>query len=95
MNLRKNQYTLDNILFENVMELSRYILGKAKRLDFKTLDIEISRNDNIVIRSKIMSIDLGRRKQSKINKSALWYDQKKIKEGKSIRMHNKTREGIE
>jgi hypothetical protein len=42
-----------------------------------------------------MSIDLGRRKQSKINKSALWYDQKKIKEGKSIRMHNKTREGIE
>jgi len=32
-----------------------------------------------------------KRKELKINKSTLWYQQKKIKEGKSIKIYNKTR----
>jgi len=36
-----------------------------------------------------MSIDPEKRKESKINKSTLWYQQKKIKEGKSIKVYNK------
>ena len=41
-------------------------------------------------RDKIMSIDPEKRKELKINKSALWYQQKKIKEGKAIKICNKT-----
>jgi hypothetical protein len=59
--------------------LSRYISGKVKELEFKIPDIEISRNDDIEIRNKIMSIDHETRKDLKINKSLLWYHQKKIK----------------
>jgi CRISPR-associated protein Cas1 len=42
-----------------------------------------------------MSIDPKKRKELKINKSTLWYQQKKIKEGKSIKIYNKTRGRIE
>ena len=46
--------------------------------------------NNKEVRSKIMSIDPQKRKELKINKSTLWYQQKKIKEGKSIKMYRKT-----
>jgi hypothetical protein len=42
-----------------------------------------------------MSIDPEKRKELKINKSTLWYQQKKIKEGNSIKIYNKTKVKIE
>jgi len=42
-----------------------------------------------------MSIDPEKRKELKINKSTLWYQQKKIKEGKTIKIYNKTKIRIE
>jgi len=74
--------------------LSRYITGNSKSLEFTIPDIEIKRNDNSQVRDKIMSIDPEKRKELKINKSTLWYQQKKIKEGKSIKIYNKTRSRI-
>ncbi len=91
---RNKQYALDVIMFENVRELSRYILGKTKTLDFKIPDIEISRNDTIDIKNRIISIDPEKRKALKINKSTLWYQQKKIKEDKTIKLYKKTRAKI-
>jgi len=88
---RNKQHTLENIIFENVRELSRYISGKAKTLEFKIPDIEISRNDTIDVKNKIMSINPEKRKALKINKSTLWYQQKKIKEGKTIKLYNNTK----
>jgi len=88
---RNKQYTLESIMFENIRELGRYIIGNSKQFEFAIPDIEIKRNDNSQIRDKIMSIDPEKRKELKINKSTLWYQQKKIKEGKSIKVYNKTR----
>jgi len=73
-------------MFENVRELSRYISGKTKKLEFRIPDIAMSRNDNTEMRNKVMSIDPEKRKELKINKSTLWYQQKKIKVRKSIKM---------
>jgi len=42
-----------------------------------------------------MSIDPEKRKELKVNKSTLWYQQKKIKEGKTINIYNKTKVRIE
>jgi len=47
----------------------------------------IKRNDNSQIRGRIMSIDPEKRKELKINKSTLWYQQKKIKEGETIKVY--------
>jgi len=88
---KNKQHTLENIMFENIRELSKYITGNSKSLEFTIPAIEIKRNDNSQIRDKIMSIDPEKRKELKINKSTLWYQQKKIKEGKTIKVYNKTR----
>jgi CRISPR-associated protein Cas1 len=88
---KNKQHTLENIMFENIRELSGYIMGNSKHLEFAIPDIEIKRNDNSQIRDKIMSIDPEKRKELKINKSTLWYQQKKIKEGKTIKIYNKTK----
>jgi len=88
---RNKQYALENIMFENIRELSKYITGNSKSLEFSIPDIEIKRNDNSQIRDKIMSIDTEKRKELRINKSTLWYQQKKIKEGKTIKIYNKTK----
>jgi len=74
---RNKQHTLENFMFENIRELSRYVIENSKSLEFTIPDIEIKRNDNSQIRDKIMSIDPEKRKELKINKSTLWHQQKK------------------
>jgi len=69
--------------------------GNEKGLKFNIRNIIIHRNDNSQIRDKIMSIDPEKRKELKINKSTLWYQQKKIKEGKTIKIYNKKKGRIE
>ena len=88
------KYTLGYIMLEDVRELSRYVLGKIKTLEFRIPDIEISRNDTIDIRNKIMSIDPEKRKALKINKSTLWYIQQSLKAGKHPKLYSKTKKKI-
>jgi len=82
---KNKQHTLENIMFENIRELSRYIMGNNKHLEFTIPDIEIKRNDNSQVRDKIMSIDSEKRKELRINKSTLWYQQKKLKRERQSR----------
>ena len=82
-------------MFENIRELSKYVLGKAMEMKFNIPNINIERNDNIEMRNKIVSIDSEKRKELKINKSTLWYQQRKVKEGKTLKVYNKTKVKIE
>ncbi len=66
-------------------------MNKNKSLEFKIPEIIIKRNDDLNIREKIKSITTNERKKLKINKSTLWYQQKKIKEGKTIKVYDKTK----
>ena len=77
------------------MGLGRYISGKAETLEFKVPYIITSKNDTIDLRNKILSIDPKKMQELNIIKSTLWYQQKKIKEGKNIMIYNKTKERIE
>ena len=92
---RNKKHALENIMPENIRELSRYITENIKNLEFSVTGILIERNDNSQIRDKIMSIDPEKRKELKKNKSNLWYQQKRIKEGKSIKIYNKKRLRVE
>jgi len=51
---RNKQYALENIMFENIRKLSRYVIGNSKSLEFTIPDIEIKRNDNSQVRDRIM-----------------------------------------
>ncbi|WP_393970985.1 CRISPR-associated endonuclease Cas1 [Oxyplasma meridianum] len=85
------KHTLENIMFENITEFSKFISDNSKKLEFTIPEIMIKRNDDIETRERILSIDPEERKKLKINKSTLWYQQKKIKEGKQIKVYEKTR----
>ena len=78
-------------MFENVRILGKYLSGKTNVLEFSIPDLKITRVDSRDIRSKIMAIDPEKRKALKINKSTLWYQQKKIREGKAIKFYEKTK----
>ena len=41
--------------------------------------------------NKIISVNPEKREELKINKSTLWYQQKKTKEGKTIKVYSKTK----
>jgi len=66
-------------------------MDNSKQLEFSIPEIEIKRNDNSQIREKTISIDPEKRKVLKINKSPLWYQQKKIKKGRTIKAYSKTK----
>ena len=78
-----------NIMFKNIMELRKYISDNGKLFGFYIPEIAISRNDGINVRDKIASIDSEKRRMLEINKSTWWYQQKKIKEGKPIKVYDK------
>ena len=67
--------------------LGNYIEKDQKELKFEIPNMEISRNDNVELRNKIMEITPEIRKKLGINKSTLWYRQKKIKEGEMIKIY--------
>jgi len=77
-------------MFENIRELGRYVMENNKHLEFTIPNIAIKRNDNFQIMERIMSIDPEKRKMLNINRSTLWYQQKKIKEGNTLKVNNKT-----
>jgi len=83
------------LLINSLLSIPRIMSEVWKQLEFSIPDIEIKRNNNSQIRDKIISIDPEKRKELKINKSTLWFQQKKIKEGKTINVYNKTSLRIE
>ena len=82
-------HTFENILLDNVRRLGDFIEKGQKELRFEMPDMAIGRSDDVESRNRIMSMTLEIRKKLKINKSTLWYRQKKIKEGKTIKTYKK------
>jgi len=52
-------------------------------------------HDGINRNRRIPKLDPEKKKELKINNLTLWYQQKKIKEGKTIKVYNKTKVRIE
>jgi CRISPR-associated protein Cas1 len=88
---RNKKHTLENIMLEDIREFGKYLSEKSKNFEFFMPEINIKRNDSINLRKKIESIEPEERKKLKINKSTLWYQQKKIKEGKPVKLYEKTK----
>jgi len=67
------------------MYMSRNTFKKHLRLD-KPLEYKRKRRKS--------KFDHEKRRELKINNSTLWYQQKKIKEGKTIKIYNRTKVSI-
>ncbi len=82
-------YSYETILQDNIQELANFILDKRKELKFNIPEIRIERDDSIEVKKKILSMPVQERKRLGINKSTLWYQKKKVTEGKKIKLYTK------
>ena len=65
------------------------MMDRSNKLQFNVPEFKIKREDNTDIRNKVLSLTPKDRKRLGINKSTLWYMQKRIKEGKKIKVYGK------
>jgi CRISPR-associated protein Cas1 len=82
--------TYQNILLDNVQQLSNFVLDKSKTISFRIPNVNVTREDSLDIRQKILDITTEGRKKLGINKSTIWYQKKKVLEGKKTRLYQKT-----
>ena len=86
--------TYQTILLDQIRKLAKYITEHPSILSFDKFEIELNRKDNLDLRDKIISITPEERKRLGIGKSTLWYQQKRIKEGKTIKVYEKVMDKI-
>lgn len=75
-------YSYETIYQENTQKLANFLLGKNKELSFEIPSINYSRNDDKELREKLLKIELKDAKKIGLNKSTLWYIQKKLEKVK-------------
>ena len=85
---RKN-HTYQNILFDNVQQLANFVYDNRKDIDFVVPKLQINRKDTIDLREKILALTPEDRKKLGINKSTLWYIQKRLATTKKTKLYDK------
>ena len=85
----KKHFAYQNILYDNVSQLAQYIVDKKKTIEFIVPHVEINRDDDLLIREKILSMSPEERKKLGINKSTLWYLKKNISSKDKIKIYDK------
>lgn len=86
---RKKHFAYQNILYDNVSQLAQFIADKKKTIEFVVPFIDINRDDDLLIREKILSMSPEERKKLGINKSTLWYLKKNISSKDKIKIYDK------
>lgn len=81
--------TYQTILFENVRAVANFVIGKSKWLDFHAPMHTIKRNDDLNMQRRILAMTPEERKRLGISKSGLWYQKKRIVDGKTGRIYRK------
>jgi CRISPR-associated protein Cas1 len=76
-------------------ELARYILGKNKQIDFNSPNPEFNSIDSKELREKILSLTVSDAREIGINKSTLWYLQRRTQSRKSLQIYRNYSKDIE
>jgi CRISP-associated protein Cas1 len=87
-------YSYQSMLLDNVQQLANFIAGRKHELEFVVPLVKIDRNDSIDVREMILNMTPSQRKMLGINKSTLWYQKRNLREGKSIKLYNKSKTGV-
>lgn len=85
------QYAYQSILVDCVQGVANFVIGKRKELEINIPKTKVRRSDPVELRNKILSITATERKRLGINKSTLWYQQKKLAQGKPLKIYGKVR----
>ena len=83
------------IINRKAHELSQYILGKRKTLDFSDPRANPEGYDTVDLRKKIMAISIYEWNRAGFSKGTLSYLKKRIGEGKPLNLNRHVRERVE
>ncbi len=86
---KKRNFAYQNILYDNVSQLAQYISNKKKTIEFAIPHVTINRNDDLLLREKILSMSPEERKKLGINKSTFWYMKKNFADSKTRKIYDK------
>jgi CRISPR-associated protein Cas1 len=82
-------HAYQTILMDNVQLLANFITGKQKTLIFHIPELRMGRSDTLELQQRIMSMSPNERRRLGITKSTLWYQKKRLAEGKTIKLYDK------
>jgi CRISPR-associated protein Cas1 len=88
---KNKQFMYDGVLQDNVQILANYIQNKQTELQFNIPTVKIGRDDTIEMREAILRMTPKQRKELGISKTTLWCMQKNLREGKQIKIYEKTK----
>jgi CRISPR-associated protein Cas1 len=91
---KKRNFAYQNILYDNISQLAQYISDKKKTIEFVIPHVTINRNDDLLLREKILSMSPEERRKLGINKSTLWYMKKNFADTKTRKIYNKLAEKL-
>lgn len=83
-------HAYQNILLDNVQQLANYVSDNRSEVKFNIPLFKIPRNDVLEVRQRILIMSAEERKKLDISKSGLWYQRKKLAEGKTLKVYGKT-----
>jgi CRISPR-associated protein Cas1 len=83
-------YSYQNILQDNLQQLSNFVVDKKKEFDFVIPKIKLNRNDDLELRGRILNMTVEERKELGINKSTLWSIKRNFSGRQSSKMYEKT-----
>ncbi|MBM2852553.1 MAG: hypothetical protein HW420_1100 [Candidatus Nitrosotenuis sp.] len=81
-------------MYDNIQQLALYIADKKKTIEFVVPHVEINRDDNLLLREKILALSPYDRKKLGINKSTLWYLKKNVSSKDKIKIYDKILEKL-
>ncbi|MCW4032532.1 MAG: hypothetical protein NWF08_03965 [Candidatus Bathyarchaeota archaeon] len=76
---------------QKTRELANFILDKSRSINFSRLIPHLDRQDTRELREKILSLTVADARKNGINKSTLWYLQKRAKLEKPLRINQNIR----
>ena len=82
-------FTYQNILLDNVQQLSNFILDKTKTISIRIPNVHMTREDSLDAKEKILVMTPEERIKFGINKSTLWYQKQNLAAGKRTKLYSK------
>jgi len=85
----------DTVIGQKAIELSRFLSGRSREIDFIEPSPILERADNLAVRKRILSLTQGDAHKLGVCKSTLHYLRKHARDERSFRINRKMREKIE
>jgi len=87
---KEREFKWDTVIEQKTIELGRYLVGRAGRLEFLGPSPTLKRTDSEEFHRRILSLTQSEARKLGIGKSTLHYPRKNARSGRSFRVHDAT-----